>query len=74
MLLMDNADDPAAKTIYFMALDKARLRKPVVPGDQLVSEATMIRFRSGVAKVRTVARVDGEVAAEAELMAKVVDR
>ena len=74
LLLMDQVDDPEAHAIYFMALDKARLRRPVLPGDQLILEAKMLRFRRGVAKVQGFARVDGKVAAEAELMAKVVDR
>ena len=74
LLLMDDASDATPKTFYFMALDKVKLRKPILPGDQLILEANMIRFRSGVAKVRAVARVDGKVAAEAELMAKMADR
>lgn len=73
LLLMDEAADRPARAILFMAVDKARLRKPVVPGDQIELEAEMIRFRSGVAKVRAVARVDDQVVAEAELMAKVMD-
>ncbi|MGI9629072.1 MAG: 3-hydroxyacyl-ACP dehydratase FabZ [Longimicrobiales bacterium] len=73
LLLMDDKEEGPARAILFMAVDKARLRRPVVPGDQIELEAEMIRFRSGVAKVRAVARVDGNVAAEAQLMAKVMD-
>ncbi|MGD9022242.1 MAG: 3-hydroxyacyl-ACP dehydratase FabZ [Deltaproteobacteria bacterium] len=57
--------------IYFMGIDKARFRKPVVPGDQLVLEMTWIKSRGNVAKMSGKATVDGTVVAQAELMAMV---
>lgn len=55
--------------IYFMGFDKVRFRKPVVPGDQLFLELEMLKLRSKVVKMAGVAKVDGNVVAEAQLMA-----
>ena len=55
--------------IYFMGMDAVRFRKPVVPGDQLMLEARVLRMRSRVAKMAGRALVDGQLVAEAELMA-----
>ncbi|MFZ1199442.1 MAG: 3-hydroxyacyl-ACP dehydratase FabZ [Desulfobacterales bacterium] len=54
---------------YFMGMDKVRFRKPVVPGDQLVIEATLLKMRKNVMKMAAQATVDGRRVAEAELMA-----
>ena len=53
---------------YFVGIDSARFKRPVVPGDQLVLEITIDRVRAGIWKFKAIASVDGEVAAEAELM------
>ena len=55
--------------IYFMGFDKVRFRKPVVPGDQLFLELEMLKLRSKVVKMAGIAKVDGNVVAEAQLMA-----
>ncbi|MCU0540078.1 MAG: 3-hydroxyacyl-ACP dehydratase FabZ [Desulfobacterales bacterium] len=55
--------------IYFMGMDAVRFRRPVVPGDQLILEAKVLKMRSRVAKMAGRALVEGQVAAEAELMA-----
>jgi beta-hydroxyacyl-ACP dehydratase FabZ len=55
--------------IYFIGMDKVRFRKPVVPGDQLIFDLTMINKRSKAAKMAGIAKVDDKIAAEAELMA-----
>ena len=57
------------KLIYFMAMDRVRFRKPVVPGDQIIFEARILKFRSKVAKMSGRALVDNQLVAEAELMA-----
>lgn len=54
--------------VYFVGIDGARFKRPVVPGDQLVLEAAIERSRGGIFKYRTKASVDGELAVEAELM------
>jgi beta-hydroxyacyl-ACP dehydratase FabZ len=55
--------------VFFMGLDKVKFRKPVVPGDQLVLEVQIIKFRSKVVKASGKALVQDNVVAEAELMA-----
>ena len=57
------------RLIYFMGMDKVRFRKPAVPGDQIVFEAKILKFRTKAAKMSGIARVDDELVAEAELMA-----
>jgi UDP-3-O-[3-hydroxymyristoyl] N-acetylglucosamine deacetylase/3-hydroxyacyl-[acyl-carrier-protein] dehydratase len=74
LLLMDHIDDPDNKVVYFMSLDNVKWRRPVTPGDQIVFELEMVQFRRHVCKLRGVGRVDGQVVAEAELMAMVKDR
>jgi len=57
------------RLIYFMGMDKVRFRKPVVPGDQIIIEAKIIKFRSKAAKMSGIATVNNQMVAEAELMA-----
>lgn len=57
------------KLIYFMGFDRVRFRKPVVPGDQLILELEMLKLRAKVVKMAGIAKVDGKVVAEAQLMA-----
>jgi 3-hydroxyacyl-[acyl-carrier-protein] dehydratase len=62
------------KLAYFAGLDKVRFRKPVVPGDALISEVEIIRHRGNFGKVKAVARVDGEVVVDGILLFSVVER
>lgn len=61
--------DNHGQLIYFMGMDKVRFRKPVVPGDQLIFEARILKMRTKVAKMAGTAFVDNQLVAEAELMA-----
>jgi 3-hydroxymyristoyl/3-hydroxydecanoyl-(acyl carrier protein) dehydratase len=56
---------------YFMGMNKVKFRRPVVPGDQLIYDIDAIRTGSKVWKVNGVASVEGEIAAEAEMVAQV---
>ena len=57
------------KEIYFFAgIDNARFKRQVIPGDQLVFEVTLLQSKRGIGKFKAVAKVDGQVAAEAEIM------
>jgi beta-hydroxyacyl-ACP dehydratase FabZ len=67
-------DQVKSKVIYFMSIDKAKFRKPVVPGDQLRLEIDVIKQRSNIMSLRAQALVSGAVVAEAELMAMIVDK
>ena len=53
---------------YFVGIDKARFRRPVVPGDRLILKATFERAMRGIWKFETVAEVDGAVATSATMM------
>ena len=57
-----------ASRFYFVGIDRARFRKPVEPGDQLVLKATLERAIRGIWKFSTVAEVDGEEVASAIMM------
>ncbi len=55
-------------TVYFASVDNVRFKRPVVPGDQLVMEAQIVRKMRNIWKFKAVARVDGELTTEAEFM------
>jgi UDP-3-O-[3-hydroxymyristoyl] N-acetylglucosamine deacetylase / 3-hydroxyacyl-[acyl-carrier-protein] dehydratase len=74
MLLMGAVEEPSSKVVYFMSLDNVKFRRPVKPGDQLRFELDMTQSRGRICKMHGVARVDGEVAAEADMAAMVRDR
>lgn len=56
------------QVVYFAGIDNVRFKRPVMPGDQLLMEVEITANKRNIYKYRGVARVDGEVAAEAELM------
>ncbi len=64
-------DEGKKRLVYFMGIDKARFRKPVVPGDQLVVEVIWTKKRANVSKMSGKATVDGKLVAEAEVMAMI---
>jgi UDP-3-O-[3-hydroxymyristoyl] N-acetylglucosamine deacetylase/3-hydroxyacyl-[acyl-carrier-protein] dehydratase len=68
---MENLDD---KVVYFMSLDNVKWRRPVTPGDQIRFEVEVLQIRGATCRMRGVGTVDGNVVAEAEMMARVVDR
>ena len=74
LLLLNSVDDPAEKLMYFMGIDAARFRRPVVPGDQVRFVLRLLKLRAGTSKMRGEAYVDDQLVAEAELLATVVDR
>src|SRR5258707_12514705 len=74
LLLLQEVPDRESKLLYFVAVDGARFRRPVVPGDQLRVEMKVISWRGDFCKLEGRATVDGQLAAEATLMCKMVDR
>ena len=56
------------QVVYFAGIDNVRFKRPVMPGDQLLMEVEITANKRNIYKYRGVARVDGEVAAEADLM------
>ena len=74
ILLMHDDPDRERKLLLFMSIERARFRKPVVPGDQVKFEAEVIRLKANHCKLRARALVDGNLHAEAELLSTTVDR
>ncbi len=66
-------EDYRAELVYFMGIDKAKFRKPVLPGDQLHYHVTKIRNRGRVWRFAGEARVNDVVVAEAEISAMLAD-
>jgi 3-hydroxyacyl-[acyl-carrier-protein] dehydratase len=62
------------KAVYFLTIEKARFRKPVVPGDQLRMEVSVVHRRGSVWKFSGKAYVDGKVASEAEFSAMISEK
>jgi 3-hydroxyacyl-[acyl-carrier-protein] dehydratase len=66
-------EDYHAELVYFMGIDRAKFRRPVVPGDQIHYHVRKVRNRGRVWKFFGEAKVDGQVAAEAEVSAMLAD-
>jgi len=74
VLLLNTVEHPESKLVYFMGIDQARFRKPVVPGDQLVFDLHLERLKSRTCKMSGQAFVRGRLVAEAELLSSIVER
>jgi 3-hydroxyacyl-[acyl-carrier-protein] dehydratase len=74
VLVLKSIPDRESKLVLLVSVDSARFRRPVVPGDQLRLEMTVIRRKESVAKMAGRATVDGVLVAEAEVMCKLQDR
>ncbi|MEO0242522.1 MAG: UDP-3-O-acyl-N-acetylglucosamine deacetylase [candidate division WOR-3 bacterium] len=72
-LLLNRMKRTENMLVLFAGIDNARFRKPVKPGDTLVFEVEMVRFGGRVAKMKGYAKVMGDIVAEAELMAQIVE-
>jgi len=67
-------DELNDKVVYFMSIDKAKFRKPVKPGDQLIYKVSTIKHRGKIWQLKGEAYVDGELVSEAELKAMIMDK
>lgn len=74
LLMMDTVENIADKVVYFMSLDNVKWRRPVTPGDQLRFELEVVQLRKHVCKMRGAGYVDGHLVAEADMMARIVDK
>jgi beta-hydroxyacyl-ACP dehydratase FabZ len=74
LMFLSGLPDREKKLFYFGAVDKARFRKPVIPGDQLIIECEVLQKRASTVRIRGVAKVEGAVVCEAELLSVMVDR
>ena len=74
VLFLYNFPERHKKLFLFGGVDKARFRKPVVPGDQIRLECEILQRRSNSVKIHGTATVNGEVVAEAEMLSVMVER
>ncbi|HYN23062.1 MAG TPA: 3-hydroxyacyl-ACP dehydratase FabZ [Thermoanaerobaculia bacterium] len=74
LLLLQDIPDREKKLIYFMGIEEAKFRRPVVPGDQVRYELEVLRLRSSYAKLAGKVLVDGQLCAEAVISSAMVDR
>ena len=74
VLLLNGVENPGEKLAMFTSINNAKFRRPVVPGDQLVMVVTMQNRRSRLAQMNAKAFVEGELVAEADLSAAIVDK
>jgi 3-hydroxyacyl-[acyl-carrier-protein] dehydratase len=74
VLVLKSIPDREKKLVLLVSVDSARFRRPVVPGDTLRMEMTVIKRKATVAKMAGKATVDGVVVAEAEVMCKLADK
>jgi len=74
ILLLNGVENPEGKLAMFTSINNAKFRRPVVPGDQIIMEVTMQNRRSRLAQMNARAFVNGELVAEADLSAAIVDR
>jgi 3-hydroxyacyl-[acyl-carrier-protein] dehydratase len=74
LLLLQEVPDREKKLLYLVAIDGVRFRRPVVPGDQLKVEMKVLSWRGDFCKLDGRATVDAELATEATLMCKMMDR
>jgi 3-hydroxyacyl-[acyl-carrier-protein] dehydratase len=75
VLVVETLGDAAAgQLVYFMTIDNAKFRRPVVPGDQMRVQVVKERRRGNVWRFHGVARVDGVSVAEATIAAMIMDR
>ena len=74
VLVLKSIEDRASKLVLLVSIEYAKFRRPVVPGDQLRMELTMLTRKPSVAKISAIATVDGVLVAEAEVMCKLADK
>ena len=74
ILALREFEDRENKIPFFSGIEKARFRRPVVPGDTLTLEVTALRIGSKVQKMQGVAKVDGKITAEAEILCIIGER
>jgi beta-hydroxyacyl-ACP dehydratase FabZ len=74
VLFLRDLPDRHRKLFLFGGVDKARFRKPVIPGDQLILECIVLQQRSNTVKLKGTAKVNDAIVAEAEMLSVMTDR
>ena len=73
-LLLTEIPDRDSKLMVFTGIERAKFRKPVIPGDQLRIEVKVLNWRTSAVKMEGTAHVDGKLACEATVMCAIVPR
>jgi 3-hydroxyacyl-[acyl-carrier-protein] dehydratase len=73
ILLYHSIPNPGKILVFLSMIDKAKFRKPVVPGDQLKLEVKIVKLKSKFCQISGKALVDGEIVAESEVMASLTN-
>jgi 3-hydroxyacyl-[acyl-carrier-protein] dehydratase len=74
VMVLRDIPDREKKLVYFMGIDQARFRQPVVPGNQLRMVVEVLKMRPRYGKLKGEAFVNNELVAEAEILSSLVDR
>jgi beta-hydroxyacyl-ACP dehydratase FabZ len=74
VLVLNSIPDRESKVVLLVSIESAKFRRPVVPGDQLRLEMSVLKRKASVAKMAGRATVNGNVVAEAEMMCKLADK
>ncbi len=73
-LMLSQVADPLSTNMFFSAVDKAKFRKPIIPGDQLMVYMTLAKKKLNLCKFQGICKVENEIVAEALFSANLVDR
>ena len=73
-IVLNSIPNPEKKLMYISTIDKTKFKKVVVPGDQMIIEAHLIKFKLNTCKIEAYIKVNDEVVSESTFMATVVDR
>lgn len=73
-LVLNSVEDPLTKNMFFSAVEKAKFRKPIIPGDQVRIEMELLKIRMNAVRLRGIAFVDDKIVTEAIIMANIVHR
>ncbi|MBL7033825.1 MAG: bifunctional UDP-3-O-[3-hydroxymyristoyl] N-acetylglucosamine deacetylase/3-hydroxyacyl-ACP dehydratase [Candidatus Delongbacteria bacterium] len=74
VLLLNTVEKPESKLVYFTTLNNIKFRQPVIPGDQLLLEVKMVKFRRNICLMEGRALVGDKVVAQAEMSAAIVEK
>ncbi len=74
VLVLRDVPDRDKKLFLFGGVDRARFRRPVIPGDQLIMECTVLQKRASGVRLHGEARVDGAIVAEADMLSIMTER
>lgn len=74
ILLINKTEDYRQWWVYFMAIDNARFKKPVIPGDQIIFKLNMLHLRRNICKMQGKGYVDGKLVCQADLTAALVKK